>query len=102
MRGRAQRGVTLMELMIAITLVAELSMGMLMAMRISLNTLEKTQGRLEENRRAMGVQQLVLRQLGGVIPALGECGSSRMPMFTGTPDLLRFVTTQSIDEGSRG
>src|SRR5258708_6652830 len=79
----SQCGVTLMELMIAITLVAALSTGMLMAMRISLNTLEKTQVRLEENRRAMGVQQLVLRQLGGVIPVLGECGTPRSPVFVG-------------------
>jgi len=47
---------------------------LMMAMRISLNTLSKTQGRLEDNRRAMGVQQLVLRQLGGVMPVMGECG----------------------------
>jgi prepilin-type N-terminal cleavage/methylation domain-containing protein len=97
-----QRGVTLIELLIAITLVAALSTGMLMAMRISLNTLEKTQGRLEDNRRAMGVQQLILRQIGGVIPVTTNCGPARIPAFIGTEQALHLVTSYSLNEGARG
>ena len=66
------RGVTLLELIIAITLVAALSAGMLMAMRTSLTALEKTQARLEDNRRTMGVQQLILRQVGGILMVADE------------------------------
>jgi general secretion pathway protein J len=102
-----QRGVTLIELLIAITLVAALSTGMLMAMRISLNTLEKTQGRLEDNRRAMGVQQMILRQIGGVIPVTSTCGGAggpggRIATFNGTPETLHLVTSYSMNEGTRG
>ena len=48
-RIHSQRGVTLIELLVVITLVAAISTGLLMAMRIALNTMEKTQVRLEEN-----------------------------------------------------
>ena len=100
-RIHSQRGVTLIELMVVITLVSAISTGMLMAMRIGLNTLEKTQTRLEENRRAMSVQQLITRQIGGVMPVMAECGGAR-PAFNGTPDTLHLVTTYSLEEGARG
>src|SRR5580658_10432185 len=51
---RAQKGFTLIELMISITLVAAISAGMLMAMRAALLTLEKVDARLQSNRRVMG------------------------------------------------
>ena len=56
---RDQRGFTLIELMIAITLVAALSTGMLMAMRTSLITLEKIDERLKSNRRVMSVERIL-------------------------------------------
>jgi prepilin-type N-terminal cleavage/methylation domain-containing protein len=100
-RIHSQRGVTLIELMVVITLVAAISTGLLMAMRIALNTLEKTQGRLEENRRAMGIQQLIARQIGGVMPVMAQCDGLRAA-FNGTPDMLHLVTTYSLEEGARG
>lgn len=96
-RRHAERGVTLIELLIAITLVAAISTGMLMAMRTSLASLEKTQDRLEDNRRTMGVQQLILRQVGGVIPVMIDCAR-----FRGTPTALHLISTYSMSQGSRG
>jgi prepilin-type N-terminal cleavage/methylation domain-containing protein len=104
-RPATQRGVTLIELTIAITLVAAIAVGMLTAMRTSLASLERTQARLEENRRAMGVQQTILRQIGGLMPVIGDCGIApaiRMPVFGGTPDSLHLVTNYSFTEGFRG
>jgi hypothetical protein len=97
----------LVELLIVITLVALLATGMLMAMRISLTTLEKVENRLEENRRSMAIQQMIRRQIGGVIPVLGACGAPGGPavvgaVFRGTPDSLRLVTSYSMMEGARG
>jgi len=100
-RTQSQRGVTLVELMVVITLVAALTTGMMMAMRIGINTLEKTQTRLEENRRTMAVQQLITRQIGGVMPVLADCHGLR-PAFNGTSDTLHLVTTHSWAEGARG
>ena len=106
-RRSSQAGVTLIELIIAITLVAAIAGGMLTAMQTSLASLQKTQGRLEENRRTMAVQQTILRQIGSLIPVMGECaqaggGSNRIPALAGTPDSLHLVTAYSLAEGFRG
>src|SRR5665213_1106347 len=108
-RGRrSQHGVTLLELMIAITLVAGLSTGMLMAMRTSLLTYEKTAKRLESNRRFVKTQQMLSDQIAAVIPVQGVCFGDAgqtigIPSFlSGSADALRLVSSYSIAEGSRG
>ena len=105
---RSERGVTLLELMIAITLVAGLSTGMLMAMRTSLLTYEKTAKRLESNRRFVKTQQMLSDQISAVMPVQGACLGDAgqtigIPSFlSGTEDTLRLVSSYSIAEGSRG
>jgi prepilin-type N-terminal cleavage/methylation domain-containing protein len=105
---RSQRGVTLLELMIAITLVAGLSTGMLMAMRTSLLTYEKTAKRLESNRRFVKTQQMLSDQISAVMPVQGAClGDAGQTVGTpsflsGAEDALRLVSSYSIAEGSRG
>jgi prepilin-type N-terminal cleavage/methylation domain-containing protein len=107
-RGQSQRGFTLIELMIAITLVAAISAGMLMAMRTSLITLEKVDGRLQSNRRVVSVEQILSRQLSGAMPVTGECRnagggtSPRVPVFNGNDQTLHLVSSYSMTEGSRG
>jgi prepilin-type N-terminal cleavage/methylation domain-containing protein len=102
-----ERGVTLIELMIAIALVALLSSGMLIAMRTSLLTYEKTGHRLEANRRSMSVEQILASQLGGIMPVQGQCSSAQgmtapIPFFSGATDGLRLVSSFSMSEGARG
>lgn len=98
--ARSRRaGVTLIELMIAITLVAAISTGMLFAMRTSLGALEKTHTRFAADRIAAGKQELLYRQLAGIMPAMGSCG---LPILRGTPLGMVFVTSYSMEEGARG
>jgi prepilin-type N-terminal cleavage/methylation domain-containing protein len=105
---RTQSGVTLLELMIAITLVAGLSTGMLMAMRTSLLTYEKTAKRLESNRRFVKTQQMLGDQISAVMPVQGFCLGDAgqiigIPSFlSGSEDILRLVSSYSIAEGARG
>jgi prepilin-type N-terminal cleavage/methylation domain-containing protein len=104
----SQRGVTLLELMIAVTLVAGLSTGMLMAMRTSLLTYEKTAKRLESNRRFVKTQQMLSDQISAVMPVQGAClGDAGQTIGTpsflsGSEDSLRLVSSYSIAEGARG
>ena len=103
----SERGVTLIELMIAISLVALLSAGMLIAMRTSLLTYEKTSHRLESNRRTMNVEQILASQIGGIMPVQGQCSASQgppltIPFFNGTAESLRVVSSFSMTEGARG
>jgi prepilin-type N-terminal cleavage/methylation domain-containing protein len=98
-----QAGFTLMELMISITLVAAIATGMLLAMRGGLLSLNKTQTRLDENRRALGVQRILSLQLAGAMPARTGCNGQLSPYaFRGTATALQMVSTYSIAEGSRG
>jgi general secretion pathway protein J len=103
-----QRGFTLLELMIAITLVAALSTGMLMAMRAGLQTLEKTNNRLVSNRRVLSVEQILQHQISNAMPALGFCGTAAggvgpaAPVFQGTAQTLLLVSSYSMTEGARG
>ena len=98
-----ERGFTLMELMVAITLVAAIATGMLMAMRGGLLSLGKIQSRLEENRRALGIQRILTSQLGGVIPVRTGCNGQNSPFaFRGNASAMQMVSTFSIEEGTRG
>jgi prepilin-type N-terminal cleavage/methylation domain-containing protein len=101
-RATSEQGFTMIELMISITLVAALATGMMMAMRTSLLSLEKINSRLQFNRRVMGMQRVLTRQIGGVMPVQSDCDSKRMPIFRGSPDSLRLVSNYSMAEGARG
>jgi hypothetical protein len=92
-----------MELMIAITLVAAIATGMLMAMRGGLLSLGRIQTRLDENRRALGIQRILTLQLEGAMPVRNGCGGQLSPFaFRGTSTALQMVSTYSIAEGARG
>jgi len=98
-----ERGFTLMELVVAITLVAAIATGMLMAMRGGLLSLNKIQSRLEENRHALGIQRILTTQLNGVIPVRTNCSGQNSPFaFRGNASSLQMVSTFSISEGTRG
>jgi len=102
-----QRGVTLLELIIAISLVALISGGMLTAMRTSLLTNEKVTNRLRTNRERMNLRQMLVHQISGSIPVMASCaamggGGGDVPLFQGTLQTLRFVSSFSMTEGSRG
>jgi hypothetical protein len=71
-------------------------------MRTSLLSLEKINLRLQFNRRVMGMEQALTRQIGGVMPVMGDCGTKHVPIFQGTPELLRMVSSYSMAEGARG
>jgi len=89
----ARRGMTLIEVLIAITLVALLSAGMLYAMRAGLAALESSSRRIDSLRRSAGAQRILHQQVAGLLPVM---------FFQGLPAAARFVTTYSIQGGSRG
>lgn len=101
-RSRGRRGVTLLELLIAVTLVSLLSVGMLMAMRVGLDAMEKTNSRFAANRRVLSAQRVLHQQVAGMIPVLSKCSGSAALFFQGTPNAMRFVSSYSLEEASRG
>ena len=98
---RGQRGLTLIELMIAVVLVAALMTGLLMVMRTALITYDKLNHRLQENRKTMALQQALQRQIGGMIPLTAGCDGPA-GVLMGDTGSMRFVSSASLSEGTRG
>jgi prepilin-type N-terminal cleavage/methylation domain-containing protein len=109
MTNNGQRGMTLIEVLIAITLVGLLMTGMLFAMRIGLTSLGKANDRMIANRRITGAQRVLEQQIAGLMPvtavtvpaAEGQAGL-KIPFFQGESQSMRFVSTYSLKEASRG
>ena len=109
-RSRRRAGVTLMELLIAVTLVSLLSVGMLFAIRVGLNALERTNAQLMGNRRVLGAQRAIDQQISGMIPVTCGGGPVRpgvpktiaVLFFQGESQSMRFVSSHSLEEASRG
>jgi prepilin-type N-terminal cleavage/methylation domain-containing protein len=101
---RAQAGVTLMEVVVAVTLLSLLSTGMLVALRIGLNSFSKVDTKLMDNRRVAGAQRIVEQELEGLMPVVSPCGKApvRMAFFQGEPQTMRLVSTFSLQQAWRG
>jgi general secretion pathway protein J len=103
-----QSGITLMEVVIAVTLLSMLSVGMLAAIRMGFDALHKTNTRLMENRRVAGAQRVLEQELGGFMPVKALCSPQSnsplapFPFFQGQPQSMRLVSTYSLDEAWRG
>lgn len=99
------RGVTLMELIVAMSLLGLLSVGILMALRIGLNAMERSSSRMNLNRRITGVHRIIDNQIAGIIPALATCGPAggmKAVVFQGEPAMMRLVSSYSLAEAARG
>lgn len=105
MRRRSRAGVTLMELLIAVTLVGLLTVGILFAMRVGLGALEAVDRKFGAGRRVLGAQRVLDQQIAGLIPVQIQCkGPKDIPalFFQGQPDAMRFVSSYTLEEGARG
>ncbi len=110
MRKRnSQSGLTLIEVLIAVSLLSLLTLGMMWAIRIGLNSMQKANERLMANRRVTGAQRVLEQEIYNLIPAAAEVFSNpaapsgqKMPFFEGQPQSMRFVSSYSLKEGSRG
>jgi general secretion pathway protein J len=106
---RREAGVTLIELLVAVTLLSLLSLGMVMAMRVGLAAYAKTETKLMDNRRVAGAQRIVQQELEGMVPAFVLCGANsqggtgtRAVLFQGAANSLWMVSTFSLQQGWRG
>jgi prepilin-type N-terminal cleavage/methylation domain-containing protein len=111
MKSRSHsRGVTLLELLIAVSLVSLLSVGMLWALRVALGAMDRTNARAIANRRVLGASRVLEQQMSGLMPVLTDCrrpgapptGAPKALLFQGEPSTLRFVSSYSLNGASRG
>jgi prepilin-type N-terminal cleavage/methylation domain-containing protein len=102
-RTARQSGVTLLELMIAVSLVSLLSVGMLMAIRVGLSAMERVNSRFMANRKVASVQRIIESQIGGIVPVAANCRmGGRFIFFEGHAQSMRLVSTYSLQEAGRG
>jgi prepilin-type N-terminal cleavage/methylation domain-containing protein len=106
---RRDAGMTLMEVLIAVTLLSVLSVGMMLAMRLGISALGRTGERLMDNRRVAGAQRIVEQQLEGLIPIVSPCrgaggddNAAKVAIFSGQPNSLTMVSGFSLQQAWRG
>lgn len=103
-----RRGVTLLELLVAVTLLSLLTGGVLLAMRVGFNAMQLTNDKLLAERRVLSVQRVLEQQIAGLMPVIADCLAApelppfRRPFFQGEPQSMRFVSSYSLGEASRG
>lgn len=107
--GRSQKpeaGVTLMELLIAMTLMSLLSTGIVLCMRVGLNAMNKADSKLMANRRVASIERILEEQIGSVMPVTADCQSAGPPahimFFEGEAQSMRLASTYSLQESGRG
>lgn len=102
----SRSGVTLIEILIAVTLLSFLSVGVLLAMRVGFNTMGKIDGRLASDRRVSYASRIIENEIEGFTPVMAELpqqgGVYRFPFGQWEPQSMRFVTGFSLQQGWRG
>ena len=98
-----EAGLTLMEVLIAITLLSLLTAGMLIALRVALSGTAKANSRLMEDRRVAGAQRIIEQEIAGFMPTRAQCaGGANIIFFQGEQSSMRFVSTYSLQQAWRG
>jgi len=110
-RMRAPRnprsGLTLIEVLIAVSLLSLLSVGMLIAMRLGFNTMAKTDAHLVQNRKVVNVRQIVENEIAGFVSTRAlwhpdPKNSFILAFRQFEHNSMRFVTSYSLQDGWRG
>jgi len=89
-----QRGFTLVEVVIALTIVATLLVVLFGSLRVGLGAWQRGDERAEVLDRARSITQIVTRTLGAAHPYMtsAEGGEAARLLFEGAPDRVAFVT----------
>jgi len=107
-RRRAESGLTLIEILVAISLLSLLSVGILMSLRIGVRAWETANTSLMLDRRISSANSIFHAAFEGIAPVLAEfqrpqfAGSTTVNFFQGAPESMRFVSAWSLEAGPRG
>lgn len=106
-RSHPEAGVTLIEILIAVSLLSLLSVGILIAMRIGFNTLDKVDSRLLGDRRISYARRILESEIAGFIYTAADWHPGNpdyriIPFTQWEPQTMRFVTSYSLQDSWRG
>lgn len=107
MRKNPESGLTLIEILIAVSLMSLLSVGMLVAMRLGFNTMDKTDARLVLNRRVANSRAIIEDEVSGLVYSTAYYRPNpneirQVPFLQTEAQSMRFVTAYSLDDAWRG
>jgi prepilin-type N-terminal cleavage/methylation domain-containing protein len=99
-RVRDERGFTLLEMLVAVTLVALMAIGLWAAFRISINSWIRGTEFIDRNQRSRSILDLVKKQIastyGLLAPVELETGGALYPVFTGIDTSVQFISLNSL------
>ena len=107
MIGHFERGMTLVEILIAITLLSLLSTAVLVAMRLGFSTMDKTDTHLVHNRRVANTRRIIENEIAGFTYSIARFQPEPrtridVSFAEWTPREMRFVTAYSLEGAWRG
>src|ERR1041385_8813761 len=106
-RKTLESGVTLLEILIAVSLLSLLSVGVLMAMRMGFSTMDKTDAHLVQNRRVSNARKIIENEIAGFTFTRAEWRPApdvvqTAPFMQWDAQTMRFVTAYSLQDAWRG
>ena len=105
-RNPQLNGVTLIELLVAITLLGLVSLALLFSLRIGSSAWQRANARMAADRRVVAAAELLSNQLADAQPRRVFWGLPERPVsfvyFEGAQDRLRFLTGYSLAARARG
>jgi prepilin-type N-terminal cleavage/methylation domain-containing protein len=107
-RGGNRRGVTLIELLIAVLLLSLLSVGIVLTLRVALSAMNKSGSKLMANRRVSSVERILNQEIEGIMPVTADCQAQsgvpgpKLMFFQGELESMRLASTYSLQQGQRG
>ncbi len=100
-RRRRDSGMTLIELLIAVTLFGAISASMGIVLNIAFTSMNKIDAKVDFNRRIISSQRTLDQILQGLIPVVTPCGGQPVGILGRQTGAL-FLSSHSLAEGSRG
>jgi prepilin-type N-terminal cleavage/methylation domain-containing protein len=95
-----ENGFTLLEMVIAVTLVAMIAVGMYAVFRLSVSSWARGTRYIDTNQRNRTILDLVQRQMASTYPLLApvnpQTGGSPYPIFAGSETSLQFLSLCSL------
>ncbi len=105
-RRDARAGLTLVEVLVAVTLLALLAGGMTTALSMGAGAWSQVRERLVLDRKIASFNQLLHAHFAAVVPVTARpprrVGVGEAPFFHGEPQQMRFVSSYSLADGVRG
>jgi len=103
-RGRFQFaqewGFTLVEILVAVTLVAMMAVGLWAALRISINSWARGTENIDASQRNRSILDLVRKQMGSAYGAVAPVnlltGAASYPIFSGSETSVQFISLCSL------